>query len=625
VTASAATGCDESLPSAEEAPMTRSRTTTALLACFTSLFIAACGGGGSSGPTEASPTPAPSPSPAPAPGPGGTNPPPPAPTLARLSPDQEAYWASGAGVRANLAHMVSVGAGDGVAVALDAGESAWLQARAAQARAEGSAAGAAKAASGDIRALAPAVQRRTVTGLFSFLFHSAATGSDQQPLDLTATVIEAFVPDGAGGFAVIPATARRTDGTYAIAGVPEGPHWVRLGTRYVWTDQAFVDWSFDLFGRGDVVFPANPTRLEVNAGNLAPWQTTDTLAWVVPQHGFSRAMPLTDPGILNAPRLGETALGAFGFELGPNGLFDGLLDPAKGDQAYINQLATLPGVTSSGPVRVLSRSMVLPPTTTADGSTTTVNSGFLDIAANAKLRLRWQRASFARYGDAVHPGVPVSTSFVAVSSFALPPTFGSPGDAYSLLEFDTVGSQDIDFGLLRYGNPFPSGWNRTIDTFVAFTKNYLAPGATVSEPLQRGLSMSVLIDPASRDDATVTLAPRISPPRHPQINGKTLFANQLGVGATPRVSWTPPETGTANRYFMRVLELLPNGTRSRFRPVATLSTSETAVTLPPGLLTPGSVYVLTVAAMNTGAPVTQPNRNSLPFSFATTMSAIVSP
>ncbi len=49
------------------------------------------------------------------------------------------------------------------------------------------------------------------------------------------------------------------------------------------------------------------------------------------------------------------------------------------------------------------------------------------------------------------------------------------------------------------------------------------------------------------------------------------------------------------------------------------------MTLPPGLLVPGRVYVFTVAAVNTSAPVTQPNRTSLPFSFATTMSAIVSP
>jgi hypothetical protein len=596
-----------------------------MLACMASLLIAACGGGGSSGPSESAPTPAPSPAPtpAPAPDPGGSAPPP-APLLARLAPDQEAYWAKGAGVRPNLAHLLDASAGGSTAVSLDAGESAWLRARIAAAGAEVAKAGAANGP-GDLRAQAPAVQRRTVTGLNTFLFHSATTGTTQQPVDLTATVIEAIAPNGAGGFEIVPATAKRADGTYTIAGVPEGPHWVRLGTRYVWTDQAFVDWSVDFFGRADVAFPANPTRLVVNAGNLAAWQTNDTLAWVAPQHGYSLAMTLTDPSFVNVPRLGETALGAFGFELAPNGLFGGLLDPAKGDQAYINQLATLPAVPSYGPVRVLSRSMVLPPITTADGSTTTVNSGFLDIAANAKLRLRWQRAAFASYRDAVHPNALAASSFVAVSSFALPLTFGTPSDAYSLLEFSTLGSSDIDFGTLRYGNPFPTGWNRTIDTFVSFTKNYLAPGATVSEPLQRGLSMSVLIDPASRDDASVTLQPGVSPPRHPQINGKTLFANQLGVGTTPQLAWTAPEVGTASRYLLRVFELLPNGTRSRFRSVATMSTSETAMTLPPGLLVPGRVYVFTVAAVNTSAPVTQPNRTSLPFSFATTMSAIVSP
>jgi len=552
--------------------------------------------------------------------------------LGRLAPEQEAYWAKGAGVRPNLAHLLPTGAAPGAAVtALDAGEQAWLRSRALAAADEASRPPTSKAdakpADEGVRAQATAVQRRTVTGLYTFLFHSASGGSTQQPLDLSTSVIEALAPNGVGGFEVIPATARRTDGTYAIAGVPEGPHWVRLGSRYVWHDQAFVDWSFDLFGRADVTFPSLATRLELNAGNLAPWQTNDTLAWVVPQHGLSFAMPLTDPTVFNAPRLGETALGAFGFELGPNGFFSGLLDAAKGDLAYVNQLATLPAVQqpAAGPVRVLARSMVLPPLTTTEGTTTPVTSGFLDIAANAKLRLRWSRASFARHGDAVHPGAPQSASFVAVSSFALSPTFGSPSDAYSLVEFNTLGSQDVDFGQLRYGNPFPTDWNRTLDTFVSFTKNYLAPGATVSEPLVRGLSTSLLIDPASRDDANVTLAPGMSPPRHAQVNGKTLFANQLGVGTTPVVSWSAPEVGTPGRYLMRIFELRANGTRSSFRSVATLSTAQTSLTVPPGLLQAGHVYVFTIAAVGTGAPVSQPNRTSLPFAFATTMSAIVSP
>jgi len=225
----------------------------------------------------------------------------------------------------------------------------------------------------------------------------------------------------------------------------------------------------------------------------------------------------------------------------------------------------------------------------------------------------------------VHPGVPATTSFVAVSSFALPPTYGTPGDAYSLLEFDTLGSADVDFGTLRYGNPFPTSWYRVVDSFVGFTKNYLAPGALVSEPLLRGVSTSQLLDPATQDDVHLRLTPPVTPPRHPQINGKTLFANQLGVGTAPLLSWTAPEVGTPNRYFVRVFELRVLGTRSQFLPVASLTTTQTSAALPPGLLAAGRLYTITIAATSSSSPATQPSRNGLPFSFGTTVSAIVSP
>lgn len=603
--------------------MTRPRTSAALLAGLASLLIAACGGGGSSGPADPAPSQAPAPSPSPAPSPAPDPAPAPAPVYLRLAPEQEPYWSKGAGVRPNLAHLLPGGSSTGNVVSLSAAETSWLSMRAAAAGAEAAAAGAAKAAA-SVRLQAPAVQRRTVTGLYTFLFHTAA-GTTQQPLDLTLTNIAAIAPDGSGGFEVIAATAKRSDGTYAIAGVPEGPHWVRLGNRFVWTDQGFVDWCFDTFGRPDATFPTLATRLVLNAGNLAPWQTSDSLAWVVPQQGYSFALPLADPAIANAPRLGETALGAFGFELGPAGLFVSLLDAAKGDIAYLNQLATLPAVQSAGPVRVLARSMVLPPLTTADGTTTTVNSAFLDIAANAKLRLRFQRSAFGRHADAVFPGAVATANLVGVSAFALSPLFGTPADAYSLLEFNTLGGNDAEFGLLRYGNPFPAEWNRVIDGFVGFTRNYLAPGASVSEPLLRGLSVSQLLEAATRDDASVTLAPAVTPPRHPQINGKTLFANQLAVGTSPRLSWTAPDIGVPDRYFVRILELLAAGPRSQLRSTASFTTRETSMTVPPGVLQPGHVYVLTIAATRTDAPLAQPNRNSLPLAFATLMTAIVSP
>ena len=573
------------------------------------LLAAACGGGGggseSAGGSPAAPSPSPSPAPAPTPTPA------PAPTKIRLEGEPVAYWVQGAGLRPNLAHLLPTSPGSGTAVALGVGETAWLDQRVAQAQ------GSNAKPTTPAAALQAAVQRRTVTGLQTSIFHRAS-GSDVQPQNLTARVIEAYAPNGLGGFELIPATARRADGTYAINGVPEGPHWVRLGTSWVWTSEPFIDWSFDFFGRSDVEGGLAATFMQFNAGNLAPWQASDNLAWVVPEQGASLPVPLTDPNTSNAPRVGETALGAFTFDIG---LFTGLLDAAKGDRAYLNQLVTQP---ATG-VRTLGRSLVLPPTTTASGSTTPINSAFLDVAQSARLRLRFQRSVFAAEANAVFPGATLSSTVWGLSAFALPPSLGTPFDAFSLVEFNTTGSSDLDFGTLAYGNPFPSDWNRVLDGFVAFTKNYLAPGATVSEPLVRGLSVSVLLDPANRDHTQVTATPGLTPPRRLLINGKSLLSNQLAVGTSPTLSWSTPTTGVPDRYSIRVLELRANGTRSQFLTRARLLTADTTMTLPPGILQTGSVYVFTIAAVKTDRAVTDANRGSLPLAFATAMTAIVAP
>lgn len=522
------------------------------------------------------------------------------------------YWASDLGVRPNLAHLFTNANSIAPVITLSGAEQAQVQ----------QAGRVAALAAGTERkgALATAVQRRTVAGLSSIVFHSAA-GSVQQPNNLTGATIEAIAPDGAGGFERIAATSLRSDGTYAITGVPEGPHWLRFGLDLVWTDAGFIDWSSEAFGRADVAGASLPTVLNINAGNLSPWQADDSLAWVVPQQGTSSAIVLTSTAVTNAPRLLDTALGDFGIDIS-TGIFSGaLLDAGKGDQAYLNQLVTQP---ATG-VRALARSMVLPALTTADGSTTPVTSGFLDIAPTASLKLRWNRSEHAAYAAAVNPSAVPSTSAIGVSAFALPPLFGTPSDAYSLVEFNTLGTNDIDFGRIRYGNPFPAEWNRVLDSALVFTARYLAPGATVPEPLERGIVSSELIDPGSQDDATVRLAPRITPARSPQINGKSLFANQLAVGTSPVLSWAVPAVGVPSQYFVRLVELSAVGTRSRLRTVGRLYTTATTLTVPPGLLLAGHLYVVTIAAIDSSSPITQPFRTTLPFSFATLMSAIVSP
>lgn len=522
------------------------------------------------------------------------------------------YWVSDAGLRPDLVHWLGNGAESGPIVSLSASEQA--QALAAVLRPS-----AARAQQRE-PATAVAVQRRTVTGLSSTVYHTP-TGSSELPDDLTGADIEAIAPAAAGGFELIAPSALRNDGTYAITGVPEGGYWLRFGVNYVWTASAFIDWSSEAFGRTDVRAATQPTPFAIDAGNLSPWQAGDGLSWVVPMQGVSLAIPLDSTAVGNPPLPLDAALAGFALDLGSLDFSFGLLDAAKGDQAYLNQLVTQP---STG-ARVLARSLVLPSLSTADGSSTAVSSGFLEVPLSATLDLTWDRSAYAAYVDAVHPGAVPSLSVMAVSAFAMPPIYGTPSDAYTLAEFDTLGVDDIDFGRLRYGNPFPADWHSVLDGIFAFSVRYLAPGATVPEVLQRGLSSSELIDTASGSDATARLTPRITPARTPTINGKPLFQNQLAVGTSPVLAWAPPAVGTPNQYFVRLIELSADGLRTRLRTVGRFYTTETTLTVPPGPMQPGHLYVVTIAALSSGSPVTQPFRSALPLSFATLMSAIVSP
>lgn len=536
---------------------------------------------------------------------------PPGETAQRVTPLP--FWAEDAPVRPSLRHMFTAESSTtGPVTALSADEA--RQVRAAGALGAGEHAAALPAG--------VAVQRRTVTGLFSDSFHTA-TGATQLPLDLSFDTVEALAPDGSGGFERIAATSRRSDGTYLINAVPEGAHWVRINNTYVWTPASFINWGTDAFGRIDSEAAANPTPLTINASNLATWQANDRLAWTVPMQGTSFALPLTSPSIRNTPVTGDTALGDFVLDFGPDptgAIFIPLLSAAKGDQAYLNQLGTAPG----NDYRTLVRSLVLPALTQTDGAATTVNSGFLDIASSSTLRLKWERPAFASRAGEVNPTAVGTSSVLALSTSALAPDYGVPSDAFSLLEFNTFGSSSLDFGRVHYGNPFPADWAQIIESYHGFTVRYMAPGATVALPVERFL-YGVDLVPTASADPSLTLRPRMSPVLSPQVNGRSLFTNQLAVGASPRFTWQVPAVGTPDRYLVTLRRLFASGPRSESRTVGRFYTSDTTMDVPPGVLQPGEVYFLTISAIAAGSPVNEPARSQLPYSFATVMSALISP
>lgn len=465
---------------------------------------------------------------------------------------------------------------------------------------------------------APAL--RIVTGLRSFTYHQD-NATTLQPLNLTSAVIQALVPNASGGFDTITGVGH-DDGTFSISGVPVGNYWLRFGLTYIWTSSDHVEWVFDGFGRSDAAYPGSPTPLVMNATNLNAWQNTDELLFNVPNQGLTFSAAPGTLGITNAPLPTATALSAYTYDFSQIGA--GLLDSTKGDQAYLNQLTTRNA--GGNLYRALGRAWNLPALTMTDGATSTVNGAFLDLPQTSTLRLNWKRSALASMTTQVNPGATVVGTELGLWASPAGVAFGVPSNAFQLFTYDSgspTATTDLDLGDLAYGNPYPNSWNLLAETYFIWNVNYLAPGATTPISLQRSAYTATSALPT----AATPLAPLVSSVLNPRINGKDLFQNQIAVGTSPTLTWDLPSTGVPTGYVLRVMELKNTGGTSQLLTRASLRTTARTLTIPPGVMVPGSTYVITISSVRfPGVNFAQyPFETALPYASAPMMSAIVAP
>lgn len=557
-------------------------------------FLLACGGAGS--PSASTSTPPPTSTPAP-------------PAAPRL---EEPFWSTESPERPHRAHPIAGAAVAPAPIRLgDAELQQWASAPTP----------AALPARVPFEA-ASAVPTRIVTGLRSFSYRQDL-GTTLQPLDLTAAVIQALVPNAAGGVDTL-AGVGHSDGTFSIPGVPVGGYWLRFGTSYLWTTEDHVEWVTDLYGRADVAYPGiAPTNLAMSAANLNAWQASDELFYTVPTHGYTLSAVPGTPGVSNAPGLGATNLLNYTFELTQLGL--GLLDASKADQAYLTQLTTRT-TPSAVAYRALGKTWNLPATTMTDGATTAVAGAFLDIPQTSTLRLNWKRSALAAMTPQVNPGATVVTTEFGLWASPLGLGQGIPSNAFQLFTYDSgapSAATDLDLGDLPFGNPFPTAWTPLAETYFVWSVSYLAPGATTPVVQQRSAYTATNVMPT----AAAPLAPLLSPVLNPRINGKDLFQNQLAVGTTPTLTWDLPGTGTPTGYVVRAYELKNNAGTSQLLSRALFRTATRSLTVPPGILLPGSTYVFTISAVrNPGVNfAAYPFRSAFPYASSPMSSAIVAP
>jgi hypothetical protein len=198
-----------------------------------------------------------------------------------------------------------------------------------------------------------------------------------------------------------------------------------------------------------------------------------------------------------------------------------------------------------------------------------------------------------------------------------------------LAEFDVFpfskSSPDLDLGDVGYRNGFPADytklayavWNQPI----FFTVN--TAGGQVPGILSGAIGMNSLTLPA----ANRPISPTLGPVTNLSLDFADAFGTQLvAVSLTPTIRWSPPDLGSASFYQVDMLLYTAgmchlHGCDAPTN-VGTFQTQQTSLTLPPGVLMPGSAYVLVVTAKNAVASDlnSAPMRTTYPFAYAETVS-----
>ncbi len=325
-----------------------------------------------------------------------------------------------------------------------------------------------------------------------------------------------------------------------------------------------------------------------------------------------------------------------------------LPDTANGDDLWLAQLSGRPLVAepdavqardpwSYATVSTLTAAGKLSSTAFAAGKVTEVTGTLAPVAAETAtfdLRVNDFLARVEAESDA-------SVSARCYTSVFLEPGIETPivGMTPSLASIDVFSrfvppAPDCEEPNCAEEYAFPG--NRVFD--LALANPY--PGGT--ELAQILCSMTTVVPhPKTGDDERLTayltvvdrvaalakgpIVPLLDIVRDVRVNGMTMSpsSQNTGVGTTPTVSFTAPSFGNADGYSVAVVLLDDttdiDGALRRSRTVGAIRTRDTTVTIPEGLLQPGSYYYLRVLATHGQTPTAvNPYTHELAYSSAIT-------
>jgi hypothetical protein len=448
---------------------------------------------------------------------------------------------------------------------------------------------------------------RTVTGLVTHR-HVTPDGVAAVPIDLTQADIAVLVPPA---FTSHPGSGDAS-GEFTVPDVPGGEYYLKVDDTYLVRSGDAIDLSIDVLGRRDAA-PAttSPTDLVLDVDNLRSWRARDELQLYSAGSGaVGLAMQLEASA--GAPAVGDTALSGFTWDLTTaNEPF--LVDAGAGDTVIVTQRSTARDGEQNRFRRIV-RAFSAASLTMVDGEASNLSETFAAVAQSEQLDVEWDRAAF----DAtLRAGAPLDEpyGYPALVLHTLPGAaergfFHSSAD---LVTFEPGWTDDTSaiVASWRYGDPFPATWGRMV-TATQLTYRFVGVGDAAPRAIFSSLSVDL---PRGAVSGGAPIAALVGPVLEPRVAGRDAFGPLDRIGPRPDITWQPPAVGAAARYRVAVVELVDDGGLTVASTVASIDTTATEVTIPPGILQPGGTYVFHIQATGeAGIDLeAEPNRLALPW------------
>ena len=447
-----------------------------------------------------------------------------------------------------------------------------------------------------------------VTGSWITTFVNSR-GRATHPVDLSARVVGAWSEDAAGSFRHHPGKGT-ADGTFEVPGVPPGPFTFYLedqGGRPIYLDspgQRVLSLDVTSIGRPEVLRSNDvATTLSVSLFDLQPWTNRHAL-----EIGFDTGHSYF--------RLGPPDRSVTHTEVLTNllPLVDG---PGSGDLMFASQVVRnelAPGIEA----RTVSVGAQVDSFTLHEFQANNVSIAMGALPERA-VTFDFRQAAFAALGDQVFPGTKVARGSLIVSRVPDPSIVPMPLTSLVVSFEDAM----LDRALTTsYRSVLPESWSEVGTATVFFSTSHPILGSGAPGVVSGIISVSDLA-PAL---LAAPVAPTVSPPRAPTVNGAPATEVRRGVGTTPVLAWQPPALGTPTMYQILVRELLPEREEVRVSFLATLYTGRTRIRIPGGLFQEGGQYVLAIGAVaDAGVGATHPFSRGPRRALAETVSARIIP